>query len=294
VAAGVIVESFRVLLAVPQAQPGLVVCVHTYGNAAKYHPHLHVMSTDGAFSPEGVFHALPTMSLAPMEELFRHRVFKMLMKKGLLNAERVKLMESWEHSGFNIDASVGIGADDATGRENLARYLIRAPFSGEKITYNAAESMVIYETKRGTGANGNYETFDPLDFLAAVTSHIPNRSEHLVRYYSHYSSVQRSRRRRQGLEKQPLGPIPIALSDDTASAKTARGNWARFIKKVFEIDPLLCPDCGGVMKIISFIDNQKVIRAILLHLALWDVPRPRPPPVAAGGHTDFEYVPYED
>ena len=72
----------------------------------------------------------------------------MLMKKGLLNAERVKLMESWEHSGFNIDASVRIGADDATGRENLARYLIRAPFSAEKLTYDVAESTVIYKAKR--------------------------------------------------------------------------------------------------------------------------------------------------
>ena len=36
-------------------------------------------------------------------------------------------MQSWEHSGFNVNASVRIGADDATGRENLARYLIRAP-----------------------------------------------------------------------------------------------------------------------------------------------------------------------
>ena len=98
VAAGVIVESFRVLLAVPQAQPGLVVCVHTYGDLAKHHPHLHVMATDGAFTPDGVFHALPTMSLAPMEVLFRHRVCKMLMKKGLLSAARVKLMESWGHS----------------------------------------------------------------------------------------------------------------------------------------------------------------------------------------------------
>ena len=52
VAAGVLVESFRVLLAVPQAQPGLVVCVHTYGDAAIYHPHLHVMATDGAFTPD--------------------------------------------------------------------------------------------------------------------------------------------------------------------------------------------------------------------------------------------------
>jgi hypothetical protein len=89
VAAGVIVESFRVLLALPQAQPGLVVCVHTYGDLANHHPHLHVMATDGRFMPDGVFHTLPTMSLAPMEELLRHRVCKMLMKKGLLSAERV-------------------------------------------------------------------------------------------------------------------------------------------------------------------------------------------------------------
>lgn len=92
VAASVIVESYRVLLAAPQSQPGLVVCVHTYGDLLNHHPHLHVMATDGAFTPDGVFHALPTMSLAPMAELFRHRVFKVLMKKGLLSAERVKLM----------------------------------------------------------------------------------------------------------------------------------------------------------------------------------------------------------
>jgi len=216
------------------------------------------------------------------------------MKKGPLSAERVKLMESWEHSGFNIDASVRIGADDATGRENLARYLIRAPFSAERITYNAAEGTVIYRTKNSTGANRNEVLFDPLDFIAAVTSHIPNRGEHLVQYYSYYSSVQRSRRRRQETEKQPLGPIPIPLSDDIAAAKTARGTWARFIKKVFKVDPLLCPDCGGLLKIVSFIEDQRVIRAILMHLALWDVPRAQPPPVAAGGPVDFEYVPCED
>jgi len=63
---------------------------------------------------------------------------------------------------------------------------------------------------------------------------------------------------------------------------------------VFELDPLLCPDCGGLLKIVSFIEDPRVIRAILMHLALWDVPRARPPPVAAGGSVDFEYVPYED
>ncbi|HWR98896.1 MAG TPA: hypothetical protein VN317_10785, partial [Candidatus Methanoperedens sp.] len=32
------------------------------------------------------------------------------------------------------------------------------------------------------GPNRNFEIFDPLDFLAKATAHIPNRGEHLVRY----------------------------------------------------------------------------------------------------------------
>jgi len=117
-----------------------------------------------------------------MEELFRHRVFKMLMKKGLLSEERVRLLRSCENSGFNVNATVRIGTDDAAGRENLARYLIRAPFSMNKIRYDPAAATVIYTTKMVEGPNRKFEIFDPLDFLAAVTCHIPNRGDHLVRY----------------------------------------------------------------------------------------------------------------
>jgi len=112
-----------------------------------FHPHLHVMATDGGFTPEGIFHPLPTLSLAPLEQLFRHRVFRMLRRKGLLTRERIKLLQSWEHSGFNVYASVRIRADDTAGRENLARYLIRAPFSMDKIRCDAAAQTVIYKTR---------------------------------------------------------------------------------------------------------------------------------------------------
>jgi hypothetical protein len=181
VAADVITKSFRALLGAPLAEPGLVVCVHSFGNLLNFHPHLHVMATDGGFMSDGAFLPLPTMSLAPIEELFRHRVCRMLRRKGLLTPERIKFMRSWAHSGFNVNSSVRIGADDATGRENLARYLIRAPFSTNKISYDPAAQTVIYSTKMVEGPNRNFEFFDPLDFLAAMTSHIPNRGEHLVR-----------------------------------------------------------------------------------------------------------------
>jgi hypothetical protein len=138
------------------------------------------------------------------------------------------------------------------------------------------------------GANRNFEIFDPRDFLAAVTSPIPNRGEHLVRYYGYYSSVQRWR---QGREKLPLGSVPI--SDETATTKVARANWARFIKKVFAADPLLCPDCGGTMRIVAFIEDPRVVRAILVHLALWDEARSPPAlPAAARAPVELEYLPW--
>jgi len=156
VAAEAITRSFRVLLGKPSAKPGLVVCVHSFGNLLNFHPHLHVMATDGGFTPDGAFHPLPTMSLAPIEELFRHRVLGMLRRKGLLTPERIRLMRSWEHSGFNVNAAVRIGASDATGRENLARYLIRAPFSMNKIRYDPAARTVICKTKMVAGPNRNF------------------------------------------------------------------------------------------------------------------------------------------
>ncbi len=44
---------------------------------------------------------------------------------------------------------------------------------------------------------------------------------------------------------------------------------ARLIKKVFNIDPMICPSCNGNMKIISFIEDQRTVKKILMHLDLW-------------------------
>jgi hypothetical protein len=39
--------------------------------------------------------------------------------------------------------------------------------------------------------------------------------------------------------------------------------------KICEIDPLLCPESGGDMRIIAFIEEEAVIQRILEHLKLW-------------------------
>jgi hypothetical protein len=73
---------------------------------------------------------------------------------------------SWRHSGFNVDGSVWVRVGDAKGRENISRYLIRAPFSVEKITWVPGRRSVIYRTKMVKGPNRNFQVYDPLGFLS--------------------------------------------------------------------------------------------------------------------------------
>ncbi len=51
--------------------------------------------------------------------------------------------------------------------------------------------------------------------------------------------------------------------------KKFRKSWARLIQKVYHVNPLICTKCSGQMKIISFIEDEAVIKTILKHLKLW-------------------------
>lgn len=96
--------------------------------------------------------------------LFRHRVLGMLRRKGLLTPERIRLMRSWAHSGFNVNAQVRVGADDATGRENLARHRPNLDFGlGQRD--NPTESQAI--TTPGGLAAGSFDTRRGRKFLWA-------------------------------------------------------------------------------------------------------------------------------
>ena len=77
--------------------------------------------------------------------------------------------------------------------ENLARHIIRASFSQERMNYIGQESKVIYKSKDGT----NTREFDAVDFIASLASHIPNMGEQTVRYFGFYCNVCRGRRKSQ-------------------------------------------------------------------------------------------------
>ena len=56
------------------------------------------------------------------------------------------------------------------------------------------------------------------------------------------------------------GTGPEAESQARRAAKIA---WAKMIRKVYEVDPLTCPECGAQMRVISLIEDPAVIERIL-------------------------------
>ena len=80
------------------------------------------------------------------------------------------------------------------------------------------------------------------------------------RYYGFYSNVARAKREKIDADDK----IPCILEPELTD-KAFRKNWSRLIQKIYEVDPLVCPKCRGIMRIISFIEDPSVIRAILSH-----------------------------
>jgi hypothetical protein len=72
---------------------------------------------------------------------------------------------------------------------------------------------------------------------------------------------------------EPVAPavVPAARKRPTPARKAARTYripWADLLAKVFEIDVLACPECGGRMMLIAFIAEPTVAKRILDHLRL--------------------------
>jgi len=152
-------------VAYDDAKAGAVVAVQSFGDFQNFHPHLHVLATDGCFYGEGSFRVNPAPNPKDLEELFRYEIFKMLKAEGKINDAIIENMMQWHHSGFNVYCGEAIWPQNEQGLENLARYIIRASFSQERMTYIPAHqssdgmAKVVYESKDGR----TQKTFDALD-----------------------------------------------------------------------------------------------------------------------------------
>jgi hypothetical protein len=274
----------------PDLKPGMVAAVQTAGDLGGWHPHVHALVSRGGWTREGRWVPVPYVDEHAAELVLRHKVISFLQGEGLLSEERTALLLSWRHTGFSVHTRVRVEPEDGDGVERLARYIMRPPISLERMEWEGAgpvryRARLGHASGRGQGREAE-ELFDAREFLARVLMHVPEPRRHLVRYYGAYSNAARGRRRRAeaGGASVELAPGATSVEDEAkgcADLRVLRRRWRELIKRIYEVDPLVCPRCQAEMRIIAFIIDHAVVDKILSHLHRKEVERERGPPQAA-------------
>ena len=203
----------------------------------------------------------------------------------MLEPEDAETMASWEHGGgFSLDASVRIEGTDRPGLERLLRYCARPAFALERLREIDAEHLVYESIKPGPGDRINL-MLTPLELSERLAALIPPPRRHRHRYYGVLAPNASLRGQVTALASVPNG-APAADATESIAApsrssegaeeapgeaeailrRAARTTWAVLLARIHEVFPLVCPRCGGEMRIIAFITDAGAVREILSHL----------------------------
>jgi hypothetical protein len=114
--------------------------------------------------------------------------------------------------------------------ERVGKYMIRPVLALERLSFLESEGKVCYRScEKGSAP----ETMDYLEFIARVTSHIPDKGQVMVRYYGLYANAHRGK-----VKKASLSVHRIVEEDHR---RLPSKGWATMIRKVYEVDPMTCP-----------------------------------------------------
>jgi hypothetical protein len=202
-------------------------------------------------------------------QFFTREVFAFLLHHELISLSLVQKILRWRQTGFNTHCKVRATSKEEA--ERVGKYMIRPILSLKRLSFDETEGKVSYQYGKGRAEE---EQTDYLEFIARVTSHIPDKGQVMIRYYGLYSNAHRGKMRKRGADLSH--PLTIVQEHPHVPSK----GWAEMIRKVYEVDPLICPTCAGQMRVIAFITDYSAVDRIITHLKLtFHAERPPPPRV---------------
>jgi hypothetical protein len=270
-------------------------------------------------APSVMFHpATGIDSEEAAQASLRRRILRAFVGRGLLEGFEAYEMLGYQHSGFSVDTSVCIAAHDRAGLERLLRCCARPPFAldrlrkaGSELIYRCAkqhsEPGSARRDQRGAkpGTQADELHLTPLELIARLAALVPPPRAHRHRYYGVLVPNSPLRAAVTALAAgQAVGTVQVGAAQTEPNGAPATGEamgaaaagvptkpeptlpkrpahlvWAVLIARICEVFSLLCPFCGGPMRIIGFITYSADIRHILEHIGV-----PADPPRIASAH----------
>ena len=177
----------------------------------------------------------------------------------------------WE--GFDLHAGVRIPAGQRDRLERVCRYALRPPVARDRL-HQTGTGDVALELRRPWSDGTTHLVFAPVAFLARLAVLVPRPRVNLVLYYG----VLAPRATWRAAVVPRPSPVVAASSETGTRSGTGRGwRWADLMRRVFAIDVLACPGCGGRLRLVAMLDASAATARILSHLHLpTEVPAPAP------------------
>ena len=165
--------------------------------------------------------------------------------------------------GLELHAEVTIAAHDRKGLERLCRYLSRPPIPQDRLL-RRGDGKLVLSLKRTWKGGIKAVVFEPHALIARVAALVPAPYLQLRRFHGVFAPHHRLR--------AAIVPTPAVDSAvPVAPKRPKRMNWADLLMRVWAIDALRCPHCGGRMRVIAAIHDPDAITAILaaVHSDKW-------------------------
>jgi hypothetical protein len=191
-----------------------------------------------------------------------------------------------EIEGFDLHAFVAIPARARDRLEQLLRYCARPAISHPRLTL-ASDGRVLLALKTPRFDGTTHLALSPHELIERLVALIPRPNKNLILYGGVLAPNAKWRSRVSQYCRHAAVPAatpacahgqPAGPADRPAKAKASGYNsdWARLMRRAFDLDVLKCPSCAGRMRVLALIESPQIARRILRHLGLRD----HAPPIA--------------
>jgi hypothetical protein len=240
--------------------PGFSSILHTFGSTLNFHPHIHMLFSAGGIDKDGKWKGISFLPWNSWKSRFRAILVKMLriwVKENVL-AIPASVVSFWRKKNglgefsavlsslFKVTWYVYVGEKlsnaDYTVRY-IGRYAKRPSVSEAKIVSYDGRNVVFEYTDKLTKEHTRLCLKAP-EFIGRLVRHIPEKNFRTIRYGGFYSN--RTKEKCEELRSTlPLKYRGVFRFEGMTLS------WRERITKMTGQDPLLCPSCGELMKLVE-------------------------------------------
>ena len=175
--------------------------------------------------------------------------------------------------GFDLHANAAVRAGDNERLEHLCRYILRPPVAQDALELTP-DGKVLLRLRRPWSDGTRAIRFEPSEFLEKLAVIIARPRINLLIYHGACAPRGRCHGGPVVVEDSPrpvpppASAAPEAAAPPAAYVRPSYFAWADLLRRVFAIDILACPDCGGRLRLLATIEDRAVVEKILTHLGL--------------------------